>query len=271
MSHETATEHFYSHGVENYGTFHDNYLNFGLWENNITDFVLAAEHLLSRVGTKIGLGTTSELLDVACGMGTQDRYFLKTFGPKRIEAIDLTKKHIELAQSRNPSKRITYRVGNAVSLPFADETFTHVTAIEGEVHFNTREKFFREAFRVLKPGGKIGLSDFCLARLPKNAFERAFVKLCAKIWHIPLANIDSPDSYRAKLMRNGYINVDVERVGPNVIPGYYYEQARPEVRRELARIRGFYAGRIGFFIDWFMFQLYKRGLLEYILVSGQKP
>lgn len=269
--HEKATEWFYSHGVENYGTFHDNYLNFGLWEKGITDFVKAAEHLLTRVGKKIELNNKSELLDVACGMGTQDRFFIKTFKCKKIEAIDLTRKHVELAQSRNPYKNLNYRQGNAVSLPFKNNTFTHVTAIEGEIHFNTREKFFAEALRVLKPGGKMGLSDFILGRMPRNSIETFLTKLCAKLWHIPWENADTPETYKMKLERTGFTNVNIEVVSDDVIPGYYFEQAKPEVKREQRKIRGFFAGRIGFFIDWFQYKLYQRGLVGYILVSATKP
>jgi len=44
-SHEARVERFYSHGVERYGSFHDNYLNFGLWEPGCAIFVEAAEAL----------------------------------------------------------------------------------------------------------------------------------------------------------------------------------------------------------------------------------
>ena len=64
-SHEARVERFYSHGVERYGSFHDNYLNFGLWEPGCTIFVEAAEALIERVAAKIALSSASVLLDVA--------------------------------------------------------------------------------------------------------------------------------------------------------------------------------------------------------------
>ncbi len=270
MTHERRTEAFYSHGVERYGTFHGNYLNFGLWEDGITDYVEAAQHLLMRVATKIALTRDSLLLDVACGMGTQDLFLMRRFGCQAIEAIDLTKKHIEMARSRNTFPNLRFRVGNGCALPFADGTFTHVTAIEGPVHFNPREGFFQESCRVLTAGGRLGMSDFCLGRAPVSALDRLILKACRRAWHVPLENTDTVESYTVKLRRSGFEDIDIEVVSASVIPGYVSEQSRPQIRRQLYRIRGAVIGRLGVIIDWVVHEMYERGLLAYILVSARK-
>jgi SAM-dependent methyltransferase len=269
-THEQRTEAFYSRGVENYGTFHANYLNFGLWEDGITDYVAAAERLLLRLAEKIRLGRKSRLLDVACGMGTQDLFFMRRFACEAIEALDLTAKHISVATERNSFPNITYRVGDACVLPFGTNEFTHVTAIEGIVHFNPRERFLREAHRVLEEGGAIGMSDFCLGRRPENGFERLVIRAAEAAWHVPVANAETVETYGAQMARAGFTDVDIEVVSDKVIPGYLAEQARPDVRRQQYRIRGAVAGRLGLTIDWLVRKAYEKGLLAYILVSGRK-
>src|SRR5258708_17850415 len=92
-AHERKVERLYAHGVENYGDFHNGYLNFGLWENGITDYVQAAENLVRRMGNLLGLNKTIKLLDVAPGMGTQGSYLLKNFAPLYIAARDITCQH----------------------------------------------------------------------------------------------------------------------------------------------------------------------------------
>ena len=99
-AHERKVENLYGGGVENYVDHHDGYLNFGLWEEGIADYVKAAENLVHRMGTILGLSGSSKLLDVAPGMGTQDIYLFKNFAPLSIDGLDVTWGHIEHGRRR---------------------------------------------------------------------------------------------------------------------------------------------------------------------------
>jgi SAM-dependent methyltransferase len=270
MSHEAAVERFYSWGVERYGTFHDNYLNFGLWEPEVTGFVQAAEALLERVATMMELQPGAELLDVACGMGTQDRFLVGRFGGISIDAVDLTHKHIETARRRHAHPSIRFATANACALPFPAGRFSHVMAIEGIVHFDTRERFFAEAHRVLRPGGRLGVADFFAARKPATLLERWLFAACCNAWHVPVVNRVGLDGYRAALDRAGFGRVALEVVSEAVIPGYVAEQRRPSVRSAQRRIRGQVVGRLGVVIDRLVDRAYRRGLLGYLVGVAQR-
>ncbi|MBI4146112.1 methyltransferase domain-containing protein [Candidatus Woesearchaeota archaeon] len=273
-SYEDRVEKFYGWGVDNYGDYHGGYLNFGLWENGNKDYLLAAENLIATVGRKINLNEKSRLLDVACGLAAQDVYMAKQFGCE-IDALDVTWKHVHLGRERvkrdNVQNKVRVHHGTATRLPFQDQTFTHVMGIEGPAHFDTREDFFHEAYRILKPGGKIGLSDYVLARKPRNALDRFFLALACKLWHAPKENRDTIPSYREKLARSGFRNIVIEPVGEKVIPGYYFENKRPETRRKIAKVRGWFPAYGGIIIDYVMYKVFKIGVIEYILVTAQKP
>jgi erythromycin 3''-O-methyltransferase len=273
-SHERAVENFYSAGAENFGDFHGGYLNFGLWEADNEDYLRAAETLVLRVGTMLGLNGSSHLLDVAPGMGPQDLLLYKYFGGSRIDALDATWKHVQHGRRRmrenGIEERVVFHHGSATSLQFADETFSHVMSIEGPEHFNTRERFFDEAYRVLQPGGVLALSDYTVPRPLQNSLDRAVVGLTCRLWKVPKENIWTTADYRERLAAHGFSRVEVTEVGEQVIPGYYREQRRKEVRRELARIRGFVAGTLGQAIDHILIWAYRRRLVEYVLVRAEK-
>jgi SAM-dependent methyltransferase len=270
-THEARVERFYARGVERYGTFHANYLNFGLWLPGVTDYVAASEALLARVAHGIGLGSGSLLLDVGCGMGSQDRFFAERFGCRAIEGVDLTPAHVDVARARNAHPRVTYRVGNACHLPFPDDTFTHAISIEGIVHFDTRAAFLREARRVLRPDGALGVSDFVLCRPLRGRVERLLLRFGAWAWRVPMANAWTVPVYERELRAAGFEQVDVDVVSDAVIPGYVAEQARPPVRREVYAIRGQLLGRLGVLLDVLVLQLYRRGVLGYVVASARTP
>jgi ubiquinone/menaquinone biosynthesis C-methylase UbiE len=274
-SHEQKVEKFYGWGVENFGDFHGGYLNFGLWEDGVNDYLGAAENMVRRMGTLLGLDGESRLLDVGCGMGAQDIYLQKEFGPRSIDALDVTWPHVEHARRRareaGCEDRVRFHHGTATSLPFSGESFTHILSIEAPEHFDTRDDFIGEAHRVLAPGGVAAFADYTLKREPRNIFERFIIEAARSLWKVPRVNVITSDAYREKMLRAGFVNVEVEEVGRLTIPGYYREQRRPETIRELTKIRGVVAGRLGWVIDLAVLKAYEMGLMEYVFVRAEKP
>ncbi len=274
-THERKVENFYGRGAERYTDFHNGYLNFGLWDNGIKDYVAAAENLVRRLGEIARLNPDSRLLDVACGMGTQDIFLLRHFAPSQIDAVDVTWKHVEHGRRRarqfGCEDRVQFHHGTATELRFPASTFTNVISIEGPVHFDSRERFMKEALRVLKPGGVLAMSDYILKRRPRGLVEKLTVDAGRRMWKIPLANMDSAKDYQAKLARAGFTNIELNEIGAQVIPGYYFEQMKPETIRALSRIRGRVRTRLGLIIDKTAYRIFNLGLLEYVFVSAEKP
>ena len=272
-THERRVESFYSRGADSFGDCHGGYLNFGLWDEGIRDYLGAAENLVRRLGEWGGLGPDSELLDVGCGFGAQDVFLARTFHPARIVAVDVTFAHVLAARERAAKAglglEVRFQHGSATDLELPDASFTHVTAIEGIVHFKTRELFLRQARRVLRPGGTLLLADYCLARPPRSLADRLFVRAACAGWQIPKENVETVASYREKLLATGFRDVEIERVGARTIPGYFREQRTRAHLQSMLKIRGPLGLLGGFAIDLVAWLAWSRGQLEYILVKAR--
>lgn len=271
---ERRLEAFYGKGAHRYGDYHGGYLNFGLWKNARNGYVRAAESLVHAVCAIAQVNGKSEVLDVACGMGTELLSIMTKFSPRRIVGLDVTWSHVEVAWTRIRSQAETgvaeVRHGTAVRLPWSNPAFSHVICVEGTQHFAPRERFFRESARILRPGGVLALTDIVLRRPPKTAFERLLLSAAMRYWHVPAENSDDEDSYRAKLEASGFKQVSIRMIGADVIPGWWNEQSRPENVRAVRRIRGAFAAYRSLLIDWVTHSLYRRGMIDYAIVLAQK-
>ncbi|MFV0359026.1 bifunctional demethylmenaquinone methyltransferase/2-methoxy-6-polyprenyl-1,4-benzoquinol methylase UbiE [Tropicimonas sp.] len=113
------------------------------------------------------------LLDVAGGTGDIAFRFLKRAPGARAVVCDMTAEMLEEGRRRAEAERLAGRldwvVGDAMDLPFADESFDVVTNSFGTRNVTRIEDSLAEAYRVLRPGGRLMTLEF--SQLPNPAMQ----------------------------------------------------------------------------------------------------
>lgn len=193
------------------------YLNLGYWKNT-NNTKKACEQMIDRVIQYSNLHKSQKLLDVGYGYGDQDIYIATKIPHLTIYGINITDNQVQQAQQKvienNLSNRIFLQKGDAISLDFKNNSFDTIIAIESAFHFNTREKFFKEAFRTLKKNGILCLTD-CL---PTTKITNPEFLTNSKRFGIPIANQYQIDDYIKKLQKIGFSSITFEDITENVIP-----------------------------------------------------
>ncbi|MBL8832892.1 MAG: methyltransferase domain-containing protein [Rhodospirillales bacterium] len=102
------------------------------------------------------------VLDIGCGIGGPARWIAKAAGC-RVTGVDLVPEFAaagrELCTATGQLDRVDIRVGDALALPFADATFDRAYSQNVAMNISDKVAMYREALRVLKPGGIFVLSN----------------------------------------------------------------------------------------------------------------
>jgi MPBQ/MSBQ methyltransferase len=175
------------------------FANYGYWEPETKSARESCENLMERLLAYMP-AKTGRILEVACGLGATTRHLLRSFPVENVTAIDLTPKNLEVARANAPG--VDFRNMDATRLEFPDASFDHVLSVEAAFHFATRERFLREARRVLKPGGRIVLADVLHDRWADSV---------SRMLH-PDNHVRDPQSYRLVLKRCGFSDIVVDDV-----------------------------------------------------------
>src|SRR6266700_663028 len=129
-------------------------------EHYVTDRIHVAGDELDRMVELARLTGEERVLDVATGGG----HTALAFAPhaREVIALDLTRAMLDAA-ARHVAERgaanVSFHLGDAEHMPFADGEFDVVTARFAPHHFPQPERFVAESARVLRPGGRLVIFD----------------------------------------------------------------------------------------------------------------
>lgn len=114
-----------------------------------------SRQLSTRFVEFAGVSDGDRILDVGCGTGSLTRVLCESPGVKSIVGIDLAEAYLESARRTIGDARVSFEVGDANSLPFADQSFDRAFAML-VLHFVPDAKgAVREMRRVVRPGGTV--------------------------------------------------------------------------------------------------------------------
>ena len=160
------------------------------------------------------------VLETAAGTGVLTRAIApRLAGDARLVATDLNQPMLNRAAAQQPpDRRLSWRQADALALPFEDRTFDVVACQFGAMFFPDKVQGYREARRVLKPGGRFFFNVW--DRIEDNEFADVVTQALAAVFpdDPPRFMARTPHGYhnveriRAELKAAGFADVSVDTV-----------------------------------------------------------
>jgi MPBQ/MSBQ methyltransferase len=128
----------------------------------IDEFQTGGRAATAELARLLALRGDERVLDVGCGIGGLSRHLARAFGC-HVMGLDLVPEFcraaIMLAERMGLGHLADYRQGNALDMPFMDQSFDVAWSQDVVVNIADRHRLYSEIHRVLRPGGRYGFSD----------------------------------------------------------------------------------------------------------------
>jgi len=193
-------------------------MHVGYWHDAGDDAPMdvATLRLTDMVIDKVDPQPGQRLLDVGCGNAAPAVRFVRSRGVE-VVSIDIGAYQLQLAKDRVREEglddRITVQYGDVNDMPFEPESFDHAWSSECLIHVPDWTEALRNIARVLRPGGRLVVTD-CVERAPVDAATRAFLDGYYASVHCLYNRLDE---IPAKVAAAGLELVDLIEIGDHIL------------------------------------------------------
>lgn len=147
---------------------------------------------LKRLVRETAQSSPRHILDIATGTGDVALALARDIADATIVGIDLSQGMLDIAATKiakaeaSIRERINLTCGDALALPYDDNTFDAVTVAYGVRNFDNIAKGYDEMFRVLRPGGKLLVLELstpasALIRIPYKMYVRYVIPTMGRL------------------------------------------------------------------------------------------
>jgi len=177
----------------------------------------AQEALIDKIIEMINLPHHAKVLDAGCGMGGSSIYLAKKFNAN-VTGITLSKRQADIARKQCQTENIhtiDFKIEDALTLEsFADNSFDIIWSLESCEQFYDKNLFIKNAYRVLKPGGKLMLATWCSDRESyEGELAKSYKKLCDAF---DLPYMPTMQTYQEYLINNKFTVTKMDDWSANV-------------------------------------------------------
>jgi sarcosine/dimethylglycine N-methyltransferase len=163
------------------------------------------------------------VLDIGCGIAGPARWVAARCGV-HVTGVDLTPEFCAAARALNAAcdlaDRVTILEGSALQLPLPDAGFDRAYSQNVVMNIADKPRLYREAFRVLKPGGLLALSNVCAGSAGEPYFPVPWATTRDTSF---LATVDET---RADLLAAGFAIVTLRDTTDELLPAIRRERRR---------------------------------------------
>ena len=252
-------------------------MHYGYYDKKIKNHVQALLKMNEVLAKFANISKDDRVLDAGCGYGGSTIWLAKNIG---CEVLGITpvpyqiERAIKSARKFKLSDKIQFNLGDYAHTSFPGNFFNVVWGLESIVHAESKKDFIEESYRLLKPRGRILISEYMLRENPPlSVEENKFIEPWLKGWAMP--NLLTAGEYESFLLNAGFKNIKIRDLTENVRPSLrrlerllWWRAIPAKIVYKLGLISPEHYGNVE--ASEYQVKSLRRGLWKYLVITAEK-
>jgi cyclopropane fatty-acyl-phospholipid synthase-like methyltransferase len=173
-------------------------IHFGYWDPLTRGHADALNRLNAVLASYIGIHPGAHILDAGCGVGGSSIWLARRFGATVTGITPVgsqVRRARRIAAEQGLADRVRFAEEDYTRTTFAGASFDVVWAVESVCHAADKAAFYREAQRLLRPGGRLGIVEYMRTPCPLPDDGEALLQNWLSGWAIP--DLATAEEHRA--------------------------------------------------------------------------
>lgn len=188
-------------------------VHFGYYDPEVKTHGEALLNLNKVLPQKGGVKDGDIILDAGCGQGGSSVWLAENYDVQ-VTGITLVPHQVEKAQKSARKSQLEDRVSffeqDYTSTSFKDESFSVIWACESMCHAMEKSKFYKEAYRLLKPGGRLICADYFRTDRTLHPEGEKLLHDWLHGWSIK--DIDDYSEHKTNAEQFGFVDFEIENI-----------------------------------------------------------